>query len=62
MGTEKDEVSPMGEACAGSLNPSNLLHFSFQGEIRKRTASVVEGFRSDISGDIRSKTGQRLNR
>lgn len=62
MGTEKDEVSPMGEACAGSLNPSNLLHFYFQGEIRKRTASVVEGFRSDISGDIRSKTGQRLNR
>lgn len=38
---KKDEVSPMGEACADLLNPSNLLHllltsflhrFSFQGE------------------------------
>lgn len=35
-GNGKDEVSPMGEACAGSLNPSNLLHFSFQGGIRKK--------------------------
>jgi len=38
---KKHEVSPMGEACMDSLNPSNLLlicflhHSSFQGETRK---------------------------